>query len=182
MGAETNRLIRLVDDLLTLSRSDAGALSLRLTPVAWSPFVRGVVEGVRTAQLALTVSGPDDQRNVSLDADRMKQVLLNLLANGVAHAETSVHVSIAVEPGWVLAAVADDGPGIASADQARVFDRFVRLDVARARSTKNGESGSGLGLATSRSLVEAHGGTLTIEGANVDGTGARFVVRLPVPA
>ena len=78
----------------------------------------------------------------------------------------------------VSVAIVDDGPGIATADQARIFDRFVRLDAARARTAGTTENGAGLGLAISRSLVEAHGGTLTCE--STDGPGARFVLRLPL--
>ena len=180
MGGETNRLIRLVDDLLTLSRSDAGALSLRHTPVRWSALVRDVVEGIRpnNAEQLLTLTGPDDQQTVDVDVDRIRQVLLNLIANAFAHARSSVNVVLQTELGMVSVAIVDDGPGIATADQARIFDRFVRLDAARARTAGTTENGAGLGLAISRSLVEAHGGTLTCE--STDGPGARFVLRLPL--
>ena len=180
MGGETNRLIRLVDDLLTLSRSDAGALSLRRTPVAWSALVRGVADGIRPNNPGhvLTVTGPDDQRTVDLDVDRMKQVLVNLIANAFAHTRSYVNVVLQTEPDAVSVAVVDDGPGIAAADRGRIFDRFVRLDAARTRTAGTSESGAGLGLAISRSLVEAHGGTLTCE--STDGPGARFVLRLPL--
>ena len=179
MGGETNRLIRLVDDLLTLSRSDAGALSLRRTPVRWSAMVRGVVESIRpNPRHTLDVTGPDDQRTVEIDVDRIEQVLLNLIANAFAHTQSYVNVVLQTEPGVVSVAVIDDGPGIATTDRDRIFDRFVRLDAARARTAGTSESGAGLGLAISRSLVEAHGGTLTCE--STDGPGARFVLRLPL--
>ncbi|WP_278259680.1 ATP-binding protein [Nocardioides convexus] len=107
------------------------------------------------------------------DPVALGQVVRNLVDNGARHARTRLAVAVAQEPGSVLLSVEDDGPGIAPADRTRVFERFVRLDEARARDA----GGSGLGLAIVREVVNGHGGSVAVE----DGVlgGARFVVRLP---
>jgi signal transduction histidine kinase len=102
------------------------------------------------------------------------QVVRNLLDNAGRHAAAAVSVSLAEQDGAIVLVVEDDGSGIAVADRARVFDRFVRLDEARARD----EGGSGLGLAIVRKIVDSHGGS--VEVADAPSGGARFVVRLPV--
>ena len=103
----------------------------------------------------------------------LAQVVGNLLANAARHARSRVAVSLAEEGGRVVLAVDDDGPGIAPQDRARVFDRFVRLDEARARDA----GGVGLGLAIVSDVVGLHGGTVHVERAPLGG--ARFVVDLP---
>jgi signal transduction histidine kinase len=103
----------------------------------------------------------------------------NLLDNAVRHATSRVVVSVAGRDGDVELAVADDGPGIAADDRARVFERFVRLDSDRSR----GGGGSGLGLAIARAVAERHGGTIEVADAALNGgrsAGTRFVVRIPM--
>jgi signal transduction histidine kinase len=101
------------------------------------------------------------------------QVVRNLLVNARRHAASTVTITLGQEDGTVELVVADDGPGIPEADRSRVFERFVRLDDARARDA----GGSGLGLAIVRKIVESSGGIVEI-GESSDG-GARFIVRLP---
>ncbi len=106
------------------------------------------------------------------DPVALGQVVRNLLDNAVRHARSRVTVELhPAGPGGgeVVLVVSDDGPGIPPEERERVFERFVRLDEARARDA----GGSGLGLAIVRSVVEAHGGSVTVQ------DGARFVVRLP---
>jgi signal transduction histidine kinase len=114
---------------------------------------------------------------VRVQGDRavLERVVRNLVDNAVRHAEGRVHLSCRVDGHWVEIAVDDDGPGVPEPERERVFERFVRLDEARARQ----DGGSGLGLAIVRELVRAHGGQveLTAEGPL---PGARCVVRLPL--
>jgi signal transduction histidine kinase len=112
---------------------------------------------------------------VTGDALALGRALLNLVDNAVRYTPAGGKVEISARPtdGWVELAVRDTGPGIAPADRERVFQPFVRLDAAGAGGTK----GTGLGLAIARSVVVAHGGTLTLE--PTPGAGSRFTIRLP---
>jgi signal transduction histidine kinase len=127
---------------------------------------RGVEIEVETA-----AAGP-----VLGDRDVLKRAVTNLLDNAVRVASSHVVLSHGEDAGAAWIAVADDGPGIAAEHQASIFDRFWRPDDARSRPG----GGSGLGLAIVRQIAEAHGGTVEVESA--PGEGARFVLRLPLPA
>jgi len=105
------------------------------------------------------------------DADELRRLVRNLLANAVRHATSVVRLALAVDGAAVLD-VTDDGPGVAPEDRDRVFDRFFTADGARSRGT-----GSGLGLAIARSVAVRHGGSLDLVG---DGPGAHFRLTLPV--
>jgi signal transduction histidine kinase len=107
------------------------------------------------------------------EAAALSQVVRNLLDNAVRHATSSVKATVAECDGAVEVVVEDDGPGIPETQRGRVFERFVRLDEARARDA----GGSGLGLAIVREIVCAHGGSVSLS-SSASG-GARFVVRLP---
>jgi signal transduction histidine kinase len=109
---------------------------------------------------------------VSGDGAMLERVVRNLLDNAVRHARSAVSVSLAARDGVAELTVADDGPGVQPPDREAVFERFARLDEARARDA----GGVGLGLAIVRDVVSAHAGTVAIEDAE---PGARFVVRLP---
>ena len=109
------------------------------------------------------------------DAAALVRVVRILLDNAIKHTDAGARVSVSVgdDDGFVALRVADNGPGIPLAEQERVFERFARVDKARARS----QGSSGLGLAIARALVRRHGGS--IELASVPGDGATFTVRLP---
>ena len=166
---DVDRLSRLVDDLLLLARSDDGATS------------RGQVEefdlGAMTRDVASRYPEVDFVRPsapllVTGEPDALGRVVANLLDNAVRHARSRVTVRVTSESGRQLITVTDDGPGIPAADRQRVFDRFTRLDDARARDA----GGSGLGLAIVLELVRRHGGTVTLSDAE---PGLRVEVRLP---
>ncbi|GDY30276.1 sensor histidine kinase [Gandjariella thermophila] len=185
MRDEAERMSLLVDDLLLLARLDAAhpaaEAPLRAERVDLAEIVTAAAEAFRAAHPdhPLTVTSPGDPGPVAGDPMRLRQVLDNLLTNAAVHtpAGTAVGVVLRVEPAAVELAVTDDGPGIPAEAQARVFDRFYRVDDTRVRSATGG--GTGLGLAVVRSLVAAHGGT--VELASRPGRTA-FTVRLPRPS
>lgn len=162
---ESRRAGRLVDDLLVLARLDAG-LELRREPVDLFELAATEVERARLLAPTPTVTLTGGPAPTTGDAQRLGQVLANLLDNARRHAHTRIEVH--VTPGEVL--VTDDGPGVPAADQERIFDRLVRLDEART------DGGAGLGLAIARGIAEAHGGALTY--ATDPGAGATFRLRL----
>ncbi len=171
------RLVRLAEDLLVLSRASSGGL-VRSGPVDLEALVLGALDaGARLAQgRGVTVRlGAVEPTGVTGDAVALERALLNLVDNAVRYTPSGGKVEISAGPadGWVEISVQDSGPGIAPADVERVFDPFVRLEAARAGETE----GTGLGLAIARSIVTAHGGTLTVE--STPGAGSRFTIRLP---
>jgi len=178
---ETDRLIRLVSDLLTLSRADAQALTLRrerfdITHLAQS-CADDLAAQAAAQKVSLVVDGPREAVHVNADSDRIRQVLVNLLDNAIRYSPPGETVSVSVSnaPGSVTVSVQDRGPGIPAQEQARVFERFYRADKSRARQ---GDAGAGLGLAIAQTLVVAHGGR--IELASQPGHGTRASFTLPV--
>ena len=174
---QIGRLNRLVEDLLDVSRISAGLL--RLSPEAGD--LRDVISDVmdrNRAQIAaagmpLKVDAPDPIP-ANFDHLRLEQVLANLITNAVKYAPgAALEVSLRRENGGAELAVADRGPGISADDAERVFQRFERVGGAKI-------SGLGLGLFITRQIVEAHGGSISVE--ENPGGGARFVVRLPLAA
>jgi len=174
---ETDRLIRLVNDLLTLSRVDAQALPLHRERFDLADLARATVDALTAQaaerQVSLIVTGPSV--HVHADADRIRQVLVNLLDNAIRFSPSGqvVSVSISPSPNEVTVAVQDHGPGIPPAEQRRVFERFYRADRSRARKS---EGGAGLGLAIAQALVQAHGGRITLESNPSQGTTVRFTL------
>lgn len=169
--ADTQRLGRLVGDLLALARIDAAPRPTQLRPVDLDDLVLDEVRRMRGRGPRIDAAGVSAAR-VEGDPAALARVVRNLLDNAVRHAASLVSVSLAVRGSAAQLAVTDDGPGIPAADRRRVFERFVRLDEARARD----DGGSGLGLAIVAEVVRTHGGTVIV-GDNHPG--ARFVVTLP---
>jgi signal transduction histidine kinase len=176
------RMARLTDDLLALARLDAPAAGRE--PVHVAGLLEDAAEEFAAAAAARGVAvevEPVASAPVLGDRDVLKRALTNLLDNAVRVAGSRVVLAHGEEDGSAWIAVADDGPGIAPEHQASIFDRFWRPDDARSRlGGGSGLSGSGLGLAIVRQIAEAHGGTVEVESA--PGEGARFVLRLPLPA
>ncbi|WP_406156938.1 ATP-binding protein [Streptomyces sp. NBC_01005] len=169
---ETERLNRLVDDLLRLARLDARP-RLRTRSVDLDEIVFAEVREARDRTGLVIDQHAVGAARVSGDEDALARVVRNLLDNALRHAATRIDVSLRTLHGTARLVVADDGPGIPGADRERVFDRFTRLDDARARDT----GGSGLGLAIVRDIVVAHHGSTHIEDNR---PGTRLIVVLPV--
>ncbi|MEE6258945.1 HAMP domain-containing sensor histidine kinase [Plantactinospora sonchi] len=173
---DTHRLSRLVDDLLLLARfDDAGDGRPRsAVPVELGDLLADVAD--RYPSPPLRVRPPRSPLWVLGEPDALTRVLANLLDNALRHTTSEVVLEAAAGgwdgPAYHLILVTDDGPGIPAEDRDRVFDRFTRLDDARARDA----GGAGLGLAIVRQLVRRQGGTVTLADA---GPGLRVEVRLP---
>ena len=169
---EVDSLQRLTEDLLVLAQLDAGVPARPGRPVDVDDVVLEAAGEVETRGRSL------DTRQVSAaqvvgHRDQLRRVVVNLLDNAVRHAAATVTLSLAETDSVVRLSVTDDGPGIPAERRADVFERFRRVDDARAA----GRGGTGLGLAIARDLVQRHGGTITVD-PDYD-AGARFVVTLP---
>jgi signal transduction histidine kinase len=176
---ETDRLIRLVNDLLILSRADSDALNLQRESVDLGELAEATVQRLvpwaSEQEITLRVSVCPDTPFALADADRLEQVLVNLLDNAIKFSRpgSSVTVEVAAVPGpMVQVQVRDEGMGIPSEALSRIGERFYRADRARSRT----EGGSGLGLAIARALVEAHGGCLWVESEEGQGAVVTFAV------
>ncbi|PPK98708.1 phospho-acceptor domain-containing protein [Kineococcus xinjiangensis] len=176
--AQTERLGRLVEQLLDLSRVDAGKTALVRDDVALRPFLQEAVDAMslagRGVDFVVDVEPPGIV--LSADAERLHQVVANLLDNASRHSPEggTVTVSGRLLGDVVRISVSDEGPGIADADRERVFERFHR-------GTSRPDGGTGLGLAIARWAVQLHGGSIAVA-AQPDGAGCRIDVHLPLHA
>lgn len=168
------RLNRLVENLLDMSRLDAGRLQLKLEWCDVSDMISVAVKRLTKdfVHHPLSIEYQPNLPLVSMDFRLMEQVLMNLLDNACTYtpAGTPIKIAAALDGQFLRITVADAGPGIPPAERERIFDKFYRLP-----GTATG--GTGLGLSICRGLVEAHNGCLTVE--QNEGGGARFVIRLP---
>jgi two-component system sensor histidine kinase BaeS len=176
---EAQLLSRLVDDLRTLALTEGGALVLRRRATDLAALINETAAAFRTqsdsAGFVIRVETPPDMPLLSLDGERMRQVLLNLVSNAVRYTPAGgtilvrCSMSLALGSRFAVIEVEDTGPGIAAEDLPHVFDRFHKT---------RDSSGMGLGLSIARSLVEAHGGTITANSQFGRGTTIRVI--LPV--
>ena len=177
VAEQAERLTRMVDDMFLLARADAHARPLDSAAIYLDELIDECTRAVRVLAeargVAVAVTGDHDVAFVG-DENLLRQLLINLLENAVAHTPAGGHVtaSLGKRDGGIEIVVADSGPGIAQADRERIFERFVRLGPA------GGRGGAGLGLPIARWIAERHGGRLTLESSAP--TGARFVVWLPM--
>jgi signal transduction histidine kinase len=162
----------ILDDLLFLARVDAGRAKRPCAPIDLDAVIETSAADVNPVDIVMDMSGV---RPFVVDGDehQLGRLVRNLLANAVRHATSRIGVATSVDGGVVRLVVDDDGPGIPPDQRERVFDRFVRLDDARAA----GSGGTGLGLAIARDIVRLHGGSITVDESPFGG--ARFVVHLP---
>ncbi|MGV8883543.1 MAG: sensor histidine kinase [Rhodoglobus sp.] len=165
---EGGRLERIVRGMLVLARADEGSLRKAARPVDLDDLLLQEAQRVK-ASTALTVDAAIEPARIEGDAELLAQVVRNLVDNAARHARSRVSLSL-TSRGVIV--VDDDGPGIPQSERERIFERFVRLDDARARDA----GGSGLGLAIVREIVGAHGGTVVASESPFGG--ARFTVTL----
>lgn len=178
---EAVHLSRLVDSLLTLARSDAGQALVRKESVAVAPLIRSSLAKLeplaaeRRARLEFETDGNAESATVSGDAIALERVVRNLVENALKHSppDHSVRVTLNGTAERVELTVIDRGIGIPPEHLEKLFDRFYRVDAARRRT----EGGAGLGLAIVKTLVEAQGGTVSVQ--SEIGVGSTFTVRLP---
>lgn len=175
-------LVRLLNDLLDLARSDAGRLSIRPQPTEVAPLVEDVVRTMRAQTEAggqtLSAHVEPNLPLIDVEADRIRQILVNLLTNAHEYSPEGASIAVSAQPvgAEVEISVTDDGPGIPEDQLERIFDRFTRGDAGLTQRV----GGTGLGLAISKSLVELHGGSINAE--STVGRGSTFRVRLPIAA
>lgn len=167
---ETQRLVRLVDDLMEVSRFDAGTAQLRMEEIDVVGAVRDCLRA-RGWLDQVDLVAPDEVR-LRLDQRRLDVIVANLVGNALRHGARPVRVHLSVSREDVRIEVTDSGPGLPEQVLPHVFDRFYKADAARTRTP-----GSGLGLAIALENARLHGGDLSA--GNAEGGGARFVVRLP---
>lgn len=177
INGEADRLVKLVDDLMDLSRLESKRVTLDMRPVDLGTLVADTVDRLRplaqSSRLALLPLAPPGII-VAADADRLQQVLTNLIDNALKFTPPGGHVEVRVETqnGEVAVSVADSGTGIRPEDVPHVFERFYRADRSRTR----GSGGTGLGLAIAKHIVEAHGGRISVRSRTDEGTTFTFTL------
>ena len=180
LDEEANLLSQLVGDLQELSLAEAGELKLDCQMEDILKLIKQTIAVKETQAAAKGVSVaahlPDELPLASIDARRIGQVLLNLIDNAIAHTPQDGIITIAASQSdnWLEVSVEDTGEGIPTKDLPNVFERFYRVDKSRARAT----GGAGLGLAITKSLVEAHGGRIEVR--SEEGKGSRFSFTIPL--
>jgi signal transduction histidine kinase len=177
----TDRLARLIHDVLDLSVIESGKVELKPTIFSVASLIHEVAESMRSVaeEKSLVLEVPELTSHFAAWADRDKitQVLTNLIANAVKFTPAGGKVKLALErvheSKWLCLSVADTGPGIPPEERTRIFDEFYQIN------DRGGEKirGVGLGLAISKKLIEMHGGTITVE--NNNGAGSTFAFTLP---
>jgi signal transduction histidine kinase len=174
---QIQNMVRLIDDMLDVTRIRSGALSIQPKPVDLTALARGVVESL--AQQAEAVGPPIELEAPQAipglwDEFRIEQVLTNLLTNALRYGGGKpIEVAVEAAGGFAQMTVRDHGIGIAPADHARIFEQFERTDDSRRHA-----AGLGLGLFIARQIVRSHGGDIEVESRQ--GHGALFRVRLPL--
>ena len=175
-------LVRLLNDLLDLARSDAGRLGIVPKPTDVAPLVEEAVRTMRAqtdaSRQTMEVRIEPGLPQICVEADRIRQILVNLLTNAHEYSPegASIGVKARVLDAEVEIAVSDNGPGIPENQLQHIFERFVRGDAGLTQRV----GGTGLGLAIAKSLVELHGGTIAVD--STPGRGSTFRFRLPAAA
>lgn len=184
IDTSSGRLLKLLNDLLDLSKLEAGQMEMHLEPLSLDHEIASAVEETEVLAKArgVTVDAPEGARRLTVNGDsgRLQQVLINVLSNAIKFSphgeriEVLAHREEARQPTPIVVEVVDHGVGIPEGELDAVFDKFVQSS-----KTRSGAGGTGLGLAISREIIRAHGGTIHAE--HTPGGGTRVVIRLPAP-
>ncbi len=181
---ETRLLTRLVNDLQTLSLAETGQLPLHPTRFLLADLIQDLTSSFSSQAASLGIdlktSLADPNQELTADYDRLNQVMSNLISNALRHTPKGGIISVETGPASnaersVRIQVKDTGAGIASEDLPFIFDRFWRGDKSRSERTH-----SGLGLAITKQLIHAHGGTIEVQSEGVPGKGTTFTIELPI--
>ncbi len=192
MAEQAERMNRLIDDLMSLSRIELTEHQPPAEQVLLPPLARRIADGfeprLEARRMTLHIDIENNLPAITADADQLEQVLTNLLDNAIKYGAEAgtIRLGVAAAPAgatWparpgVLLSVVDDGPGIPRAQVPRLTERFYRVDQGRARQPGNRQSGTGLGLAIIKHIVNRHRGQLVIDSDT--GSGASFTVWLPI--
>ncbi|WP_070120037.1 cell wall metabolism sensor histidine kinase WalK [Bacillus marinisedimentorum] len=176
---ETERMIRLVNDLLQLSKLDSKDIKLNLNRVNFTPFYHGIIDRFELSK-AQNVSFeriiPDENLYVYIDADRVTQVIDNIISNALKYSPEGGKVTFKLihNPTDIQISIKDQGMGIPKDNLSKVFERFYRVDKARSRKM----GGTGLGLAIAKEIIQLHGGRIWAESEEGKGTAINFVLPL----
>ncbi|MFL2139926.1 cell wall metabolism sensor histidine kinase WalK [Ruoffia sp. FAM 26254] len=181
--SESNRMIRMIANLLDLSKMDGGQITLQTDYVDLKRIINHIID-----RLVFTLESDSNAGNynfmrefrtrdiyVDVDQDRMTQVIDNILNNAVKYSPDGGTITVKIEDNHrsVIVRITDEGLGISKQDAEKLFDRFYRVDKARSRE----QGGSGLGLAISKEVIELHGGSIWVD--SVEGEGSTFIFELP---
>lgn len=174
-------LLQLINDILDLSKVEAGRMELQLQPVELGNVVdevRATIEPLAQSKAIVLNIDPSSEIRLIADGAKVSQMLLNLVSNAIKFTPSGGHIEIRSRQveSWVEIAVSDDGMGIAEQDLGRLFTEFQQLDAGPGRH----QEGTGLGLALTRRFAELHGGQVSVESAL--GKGSTFTLRLPLQA
>jgi PAS domain S-box-containing protein len=180
IASESERLTRIASDILLANSIDSGRLHLDRNPLNVCQLASEVVEQMRNVfsareDVAIELDGCEKEAFVACDADKLRQVLINLVENAVKYSPDGGRVRVRIEPNehWLRLLVLDEGLGIAHGEQQRIFSKFYRVDAQQ----RGGVGGTGLGLYISRELVRLMGGQLSV--TSKEDHGSTFVVELP---
>jgi signal transduction histidine kinase len=177
IAEESDRLNKLIDNLLDASRLQASAFKLEISHLQVDKLAGKVTEEfrIRSNEHMFTLDFPSDFPAVRGDIERLRQVLTNLLSNAVKYSPLGGLIRIGgwTDDAWIYIYVADEGIGIPKAEQEHIFERFYRAESPLTRRTE----GAGLGLYLCKEVVEAHGGKIWV--TSEPGKGAKFVFKLP---
>lgn len=174
---EMERMSRLLGDLLLLARADSGGLPLQHEPVELDNVLFEVYRQVRRIEKPVAVElTAVDQATILGDEDRLKQLVLNMVDNGIKYTPPGgvVKLKLSKDDFWAQITISDTGVGIPAEDIPHIFERFYRVDKARGRA----QGGSGLGLAIAKWVTQAHGGHIQVD--SVVGQGTTFRIHLPL--
>lgn len=175
---ESDRLAKLIDDILDLSKIESGKMAMVFLPLDLRPVVKrvcSILENQAAAKsLGISADIPEGLPRLLADEGRLSQVMLNLLDNAVKYTpeKGSIRISAAQDGGFVRVDVSDTGVGIPESDIPRIFERFYRVDKARSREL----GGTGLGLSIVKHIVQAHGGQVSVKSAPGKGTTFSFTI------